>query len=1800
MSKKLIPVALATGFLTIMLGGGNAFASDIQAHSEPEGEYTNPIDITFKVTDPYNVGTNKFTLYMPVNALDYWTPTKYVKAAEAYADADGNVTFPTFYSNGEHQVYMNPMDVGFDPVVIQSVPDGAPDWAYVFGGAGYLKHLYDNIYEYEAGINLSGYEGYESVTANLDVYHYDTSAGTPFIIDRFNPDFHNKPWKKSIDIKANINNSGEGPLEQFELFDEDGNSLGLSSVNSDGQVVWNIEEKWDEVCADNVVELFVNNDKIIYYSINTSGDNVSRNLSNTIYNNVSNNHTKNYKIVQKKGTDADYVYDNTEFTISTSMHIDKNAGLVVDELAVPTFTVNNTKMQKGRIKLELEVAQDVDIGNLDLQNNLIISNNDTNINGVVTKNGDKYIYVSDDNLEGNSFNLKVKGLPEGLIALHIKKADTSEDGFITYTGLIQNLDAWLSEVEIANRTNIPVYFEYDVNAEMNSGYSSSRFDIYCDGEQTSFYDYINKTSNNNYTGRISIGDLSLDESSMSKYKIGDTVESSDIREGLINSSFNSQSSRALSDFRDIYFKYENAKSLDGKYCGISPLMQGEYKLIQDGSETYNSEDQKWYINAIIVRELKYKGDESNLPVFKFSVPADKVEKNLNNFGHEYSTVKAIVSVHKSDNENEDYSLDGYLSKVSDTEVAFVSNMQIPVGNYTVNGVRCLGLNYANSADEQSFNVEAGVDYTFENPTALFEMNRSILVNGNLNISDIFDTGNTESIIIASNDDPLISTHPYTKNIELTVPWHKLGGNSGSNIYIFDKTTGNFLTTYGHASTTVYSESRMPLLCLGYYDGSSTNFPLVGFDKGKLTLKLGFTEPGVHELNFYCHDFDSGKIISVKDVSVFITEDDIELSKKIEFCTYKTLKFIFDRIPLSGNEFIGTGSTNYAYTFVHNLHNMECIEQDGTYIFEEQIPILGKVQGDLNLEPDYIDYSFTFNYTRAKGFYSGSENLYRMDWESNLDDNGDYITGVKVDVHCDDADKAYISVNGKKADTVNFNASEILEVVNTSLCESELYVYSARKASSTEMYSEVIPHATTNDETYVGNSYYREKNYIGLKYTLQPGEKIDVPIYIPMQYKAGDTRNIYVKLKNQFGWQEKKIEVRFKGAAEAEFSPSKISFEGNSIKLTDWFDNKTGISVTKDDIEYSIEDVGYKKVSVEDIMSDYLYWYPLIGDLFDNHNAAYFNYISVYGLTQEQIEQRLQYHNMDISYEKLLTIISSVVDHPDWYTDTDATRHKLDNKEFDFGTNVVEDIIVVDDDLNMTVNPNLIYANGLSEKLANGELKINIGLKGDKFSDCMITLGEIKVPKYTDYSDFSFSLNKKLTLDYGEANLEISKEAPAGKYGIYNSNKELIKEVETDDNDIISTIISVVKQLGETITYYIKQLEIFDDSLNVDNEFKEFTVIASPSELGSSEFTMVAKGLDEITFNNTSKQTNPSDTNSEEIEIEVDDTISETVDLDENRTDAVRAFNVLEFIYDNHDEDYFKRSLKTSGLTSKYKYGFSENKNLFFDLTENEDDADLTDLVMYTDNKNTEIRFNVPDEVQAELIDAGIVDNKLTSIHIKFNNSNSGVATGSEIPKGDSDDKKSDVATGSEIPKDSSDDKNTSENTDKSDVAKNNLDDKGTSENTNKSNTSSTKKNKKSDDDNKPAYDGDWYTLDNKLFNKPVSKAGGAKFKVWQSSLYVRNETRTLPIHGRSGEYRTYHFDKDGKLLYGWFKDPLNHQWYYFGEDGAQVYGWQFINNKWYYFNKDMKSIDRGQMLKNCTINGCRLSSDGAYIEEEVG
>ena len=493
--------------------------------------------------------------------------------------------------------------------------------------------------------------------------------------------------------------------------------------------------------------------------------------------------------------------------------------------------------------------------------------------------------------------------------------------------------------------------------------------------------------------------------------------------------------------------------------------------------------------------------------------------------------------------------------------------------------------------------------------------------------------------------------------------------------------------------------------------------------------------------------------------------------------------------------------------------------------------------------------------------------------------------------------------------------------------------------------------------------------------------------------------------------------------------------------------------------------------------------------------------------------------------------------------------------------------------------------------------------------------------------------KFILLSSISADVDISKEVPAGTYGIYDEDKNLIAELESNDDNIITTIINVVKNIKDTFIYYIKQLTITDEDYNVDGDYHQFKIVATPSELDDTLDTEVV-GLEDIKFNNTRKVPIPSQLDEETIEIEVDDIIDEAVDLDDNMSDTARTFNVLEYVYENHDEDYFKRSLKTKGAKSMYKYTFDDTKNLHIDLEENEDDSDYYDLSMYTDNNTDEINFNIPDEVQEELIDAGITDVKLTKINIKFNSS---VATGSEIPKDNNDDSKGNTgkATPSELDKDTDDntdsgkatpselDKNTDNNTgdtgntgntgdtgntdNKSGSSDNNsnVSDNNTGSNDDKSNSSDNKSNKKNkkdsdeDTDNRPAYDGDWIDLNGKNKNAPMSKAGGARFKIWKTSLYIRDERRTLPVHGRSGIYRTYQFDKDGNLVYGWAKDPKTHKWHYFNEEGAEVYGWNIIDGKWYFFDNDMSSTSRGEMLSNCYIKNCHLGLDGALIKEET-
>lgn len=88
----------------------------------------------------------------------------------------------------------------------------------------------------------------------------------------------------------------------------------------------------------------------------------------------------------------------------------------------------------------------------------------------------------------------------------------------------------------------------------------------------------------------------------------------------------------------------------------------------------------------------------------------------------------------------------------------------------------------------------------------------------------------------------------------------------------------------------------------------------------------------------------------------------------------------------------------------------------------------------------------------------------------------------------------------------------------------------------------------------------------------------------------------------------------------------------------------------------------------------------------------------------------------------------------------------------------------------------------------------------------------------------------------------------------------------------------------------------------------------------------------------------------------------------------------------------------------------------------------------------------------------------------------------------------------------------------------------------------------------------------------------------------------------------YYYDKNGKLVTGWFKDGGN-EWYYADEDGKLVRGWfndggndgrysgddgklhsdwLKVNDNWYYFDRN------GSIAKNTTIDGRYIGLDGRW------
>lgn len=88
----------------------------------------------------------------------------------------------------------------------------------------------------------------------------------------------------------------------------------------------------------------------------------------------------------------------------------------------------------------------------------------------------------------------------------------------------------------------------------------------------------------------------------------------------------------------------------------------------------------------------------------------------------------------------------------------------------------------------------------------------------------------------------------------------------------------------------------------------------------------------------------------------------------------------------------------------------------------------------------------------------------------------------------------------------------------------------------------------------------------------------------------------------------------------------------------------------------------------------------------------------------------------------------------------------------------------------------------------------------------------------------------------------------------------------------------------------------------------------------------------------------------------------------------------------------------------------------------------------------------------------------------------------------------------------------------------------------------------------------------------------------------------------------YYYDKNGKLVTGWFKDGGN-EWYYADEDGKLVRGWfkdggndgrysgddgklhsdwVKVNDDWYYFDRN------GSIAKNTIIDGRYIGLDGRW------
>lgn len=428
-------------------------------------------------------------------------------------------------------------------------------------------------------------------------------------------------------------------------------------------------------------------------------------------------------------------------------------------------------------------------------------------------------------------------------------------------------------------------------------------------------------------------------------------------------------------------------------------------------------------------------------------------------------------------------------------------------------------------------------------------------------------------------------------------------------------------------------------------------------------------------------------------------------------------------------------------------------------------------------------------------------------------------------------------------------------------------------------------------------------------------------------------------------------------------------------------------------------------------------------------------------------------------------------------------------------------------------------------------------------------------------------------------LRIKETFPAGKYALYpkGASESSINRriIETDENGIfdtgylfISKSVNHDKGAEYEFEYCIKQISTEDGS-EPDEEEKEIVLKVTIEDVRVNKEISTYKGefinLDKITFNNAPA--------SYDLVLEIP--------VETHKAPTNNFILVTDDGIELGESNVKDGKLKFNITLSKDELG--EHTFYIYQL---DDDIEGYEL----DTSLLEVNVNITKENTRKSGDGAKINTAVTNAPIEIKNVKLEKASSSEIPK-----KKNNA----------SDIKADENKTNSSNAVIGLQNENGKSlENANKAAEEDVSKDKdkaaeaekkvqknetSDDDDNEETWDGDWILQPDKVH---------WKFRLYPSpsNKYVYDCDKTLPVHGRYGEYFDYHFDKEGYMVTGWYYNRDKKKWFYYDTDGAKVYGWKKINEKWYFFNNDKNSTYRGEMFENCSVNGYKLGADGALIE----